>query len=145
MFSIYFQNTILGWTQSVSCSRRRNDNQVQQNDDNFQVERQIAHEIMETVNRLQLPFTLDQLTEGRGNCFPMSIIQQCRRPEIHQQLKSVLKMLLKIKSGHSALRYNVRKFIIKSEHPRITELRQQGKWQQHIENSCTIFVQNCKL
>ena len=34
-------------------------------------------------------------------------------------------MLLKIKSGHSALRYNVRKFIIKSEHPRITEFRQQ--------------------
>ena len=34
-------------------------------------------------------------------------------------------MLLKIKSGHSALRYNVRKFIIKSDHPRITEFRRQ--------------------
>ena len=136
---------VLGWTKSISTSRRRNDNDEQQHDDNFHIERKIAHEIMETVERLHLPLKLDQLTEGRGNCFPMSIIQQCHRPEVHQQLKLIPKMMLKSKLAHSALRYNVRKFIIKSEHPRITEFRQQGKWQQHIENSCTIFVQNCKL
>ena len=43
-------------------------------------------------------------------------------------------MLLKIKSGHSALRYNVRKFIIKSEHPRITEFRRQYEETDGIVN-----------
>ena len=70
---------------------------------NFQIERNIANEIMETVHRLQLPFRLDQLTEGRGNCFPISIMQQCQRPEIFSQLKSIPKMLVKHKLGHSGL------------------------------------------
>ena len=116
---------VLGWTKSISASRRRNDSQELQQVDHFQIERKIAHEIMETVERLQLPLKLDQLTEGRGNCFPMAIMQQCRRPEIQKQLKSIPKMLLKIKTGHSALRFNVRKFIIKPEHPRIHEFRRQ--------------------
>ena len=30
----------------------------------------IAHEIMKAVRRLQLPLKLDEITEGRGNCFP---------------------------------------------------------------------------
>ena len=99
---IHSEKVVLGWTKSISASRRRNDSQEQQQDDNFQIERKIAHEIMETVERLQLPLKLDQLTEGRGNCFPMAIIQQCHRPEIRQQLKPIPKMLLKIQSAHSA-------------------------------------------
>ena len=95
---------VFGWTKSISASRRRNDSQELQQVDNFQIERKIAHEIMDTVERLQLPLKLDQLTEGRRNCFPMAIMQQCRRPEIRKQLKSIPKMLLKIKTGHSALR-----------------------------------------
>jgi hypothetical protein len=35
---------------------------------------------METVHSHQLPLKLDQLTEGLGNCFPLVVIQQCRRP-----------------------------------------------------------------
>ena len=65
--------------------------ELQHHDDNFQIERKIAHEIMETVKRLQLPLKLDQLTEGRGNCIQMSIIQQYHRPEICQQLKPIPK------------------------------------------------------
>ena len=123
-FSI-LKKTVLGWTKSVSTSRRRNDNPEQQLEDNFHIERKIAHEIMETVERLQLPLKLDQLTEGRGNCFPMAIIQQCHRPEIRQQLKPIPKMLLKSQTAHSALRFNVKRFIIKSEHPRIHQFRRQ--------------------
>ena len=52
----------------------------------LQTERQIAEEIMNTIHRLQLPFKLDQLTEGLGNCFPIAIIQQLRRPEISSEL-----------------------------------------------------------
>ena len=120
---------IKGWTKSISTSRRRHEDlQIdgQEQGDNFQIERQIANEIMENVNRLELPLKLDQLTEGKGNCFPMSILQQCHRPEIKQQLKPIPKMLLKLGSGgHSALRYNVRRFIINSDHPRIQEFRRQ--------------------
>ena len=41
-------------------------------------ELRIAHEIMKTVRRLQLPLQLDEITEGRGNCFPLSVLAQCR-------------------------------------------------------------------
>ena len=77
----------------MSVARRRAEEQ--QYDDNLKVERMIADEIMETVNRLQLPFKLDQLTEGRGNCFPIAVIQQCQRQEINKQLKLVTKMIVK--------------------------------------------------
>ena len=60
----------------------------------LQTEAKIANEIMKTVQALGLPLKLDQLTEGLGNCFPISIIQQCRRPEIFNQLKIVMKMIL---------------------------------------------------
>ena len=83
---------------------------------------------METVHRLQLPLKLDQLTEGRGNCFPIAILQQCRRPEIYQQLKSVPKMLVRtLKTGprHKALRYSVINFIKTSDHPRIHQFKLQ--------------------
>ena len=104
---------------------------------NFQIERNIANEIMETVNRLQLPFRLDQLTEGRGNCFPISIMQQCRRPEIFSQLKSIPKMLVKHRAGHSALRYNIKQFIMKSKHPRIARFRAQYEETDGIVNQET--------
>ena len=42
----------------------------------------IAQEIMKTVRRHELPLRLDEITKGRGNCFPLSILAQCRRPEI---------------------------------------------------------------
>ena len=77
----------------MNTTRRRAE--VLQYDDNLQIERRIADEIMETVNRVQLPLILDQLTEGRGNCFPIAILQQCRRPEINQQLKPIPKMLVR--------------------------------------------------
>ena len=53
----------------------------------FHIEQKIADEIMATIISLQLPFKLDQLTEGLGNCFPMAIIQQLRKPEIRSQLR----------------------------------------------------------
>ena len=110
----------------MNTTRRRAE--VLQYDDNLQIERRIADEIMETVNRLQLPLILDQLTEGRGNCFPIAILQQCRRPEINQQLKPVPKMLLRtLRTGprHKALRYSVMNFIKTSEHPRIHQFKLQ--------------------
>ena len=107
------------------------------NEENFQIERQIANEIMETVQRLQLPLKLDQLTEGRGNCFPISIMQQCRRPEIFSQLKSIPKMLVRHKTGYAALRYNVKQFMVKSNHPQVARFRAQYEETDGISNGET--------
>ena len=80
---------------------------------------------MNTVNRLQLPFKLDELTEGLGNCFPMAIIQQLRRPEISSQLRTATRRLVKNATGHTQLRQNVHQFMIKSKSPRIVALKLQ--------------------
>ena len=80
---------------------------------------------METVHRLQLPFKLDELTEGLGNCFPMAIIQQLRRPEILNQLRPATRRLVRYETGHTQLRQNVYEFIMKSKSPRVAALRLQ--------------------
>ena len=64
---IYSYQNMLGRTEASSKVKFRvpsqNDDQFQLLD-KFQIERSIANEIMATVHRLQLPFKLDQLTEG---------------------------------------------------------------------------------
>ena len=96
-----------------------------ENDDKFKTERRIADEIMAKVLELQLPFKLDQPTEGLGNCFPISIIQQLQRPEIFSQLRPSVQRLAKSYSGHKLLRQSVQAFIMKSRHPRVAAFRQQ--------------------
>ena len=70
-------------------------------------------------SQITITFKLDQLTEGHGNCFPISIIQQCKRPEIYSQLRTIPKRLVKDKTGYSTLRHHVRQFISKSKHPNV--------------------------
>ena len=94
-----------------------------QNEEKYQIERIIANEILATIHRLQLPLKLDQLTDGKGNCFPIAIIQQLRRPEIFSQLRPKPKRLVQQRNGHSTLRSDVKQFIMKSRIPKITELR----------------------
>ena len=94
-------------------------------EDKFQIERKIANEIMETIHRLQLPFKLDQLTEGLGNCFTIAIIQQMRRPEIFSQLRPAPKRLVNHQTGHSLLRQSVYQFIMKSRSPRVVSFKKQ--------------------
>ena len=81
----------------------------------YDTEERIANEIMQTVNTLGLPFKLDQLTEGQGNCFPIAILQQMKRPEIFSQLKLGEKMMLKARSPVKILRLNVKRLITISE------------------------------
>ena len=99
-----------------------------QNEVKYQIERSIANEIMNTIHRLQLPLKLDQLTEGQGNCFPIAIIQQLRRPEIFSQLRPKPKRLPQHKNGHATLRSDVLQFIMKSKVPRIAEF--QAKYEE---------------
>jgi hypothetical protein len=76
----------------------------------------IAHEIMKAVRRL--PLELDEITEGRGNCFPLSVLAQCRRQEIFQNLTTQIKGLIQ-QGDPTILRRAVHSFIMKSRHPTI--------------------------
>ena len=102
---------------------------------------------METVHRLELPLELDQLTEGQGNCFPISIIQQCHRPEILTYLRPRAKQMVRLRNGHSTLRQNVMEFMMKSKTLRVQLFKKQfdetdglvnrESWQQYWNRMAT--------
>ena len=89
----------------------------------LRTEGQIANEIMKTVKKLGLPIKLDELTEGLGNCFPIAIIQQCKRPEIFNKLKLLMKMQLRHHKTHTLLRLGVKHFMTKAEHPNVARFK----------------------
>ena len=81
-----------------------------------QDERRIATEIMRTVRRLDLPLKLDTITEGRGNCLPLSILAQCRRSEIFRELNAPLQALV-LRNDPTLLRNAVHSFVTNCRHP----------------------------
>ena len=80
-----------------------------------QTELSIASEIMKTVRRLELPLKLDEITEGRGNCFPLSILAQGRRSEIFSGLSSLTQTIM-LQNDPTQLRREVYKFMNNSRH-----------------------------
>ena len=78
---------------------------------------------MTVVNQLGLPLISDRITEGKGNCFPIAILDQCKRPEILSQLPaSTKKIVYKNKNvGQLQLRMEVKNFIQTSDHPNIIQ------------------------
>ena len=84
----------------------------------------IAHEIMKAVRRLQLPLKLDEITEGRGNCFPLSILAQCRRQEIFQHLNSPIKNLTQ-QGDPTLLRRAIYTFMRNSSHHKVQEYKRR--------------------
>ena len=89
-----------------------------------QIEEKIAREIMEIVEKLQLPFTLDTITEGKGNCFPLAIMAQCRRPEVFQDLSSEIQSIVR-QNNSTLLRLAVRKFMLGMKHKALIDFRRQ--------------------
>jgi hypothetical protein len=84
----------------------------------------IAHEIMKAARRLQLPLKLDEITEGRGNCFPLSVLAQCRRQEIFKDLRSSIRSLIQ-HGDPTLLRREVYKFMTNSRHQTIQEYKRR--------------------
>ena len=74
----------------ASCSKPTT---VENQENTYQIERKIGKEIQDHVRKLGLPFKLDKLTEGQGNCFPIAVIQQCRRPEVMASIPPNIKEL----------------------------------------------------
>jgi hypothetical protein len=91
----------------------------------YHVEKKIGNEILQHVRKLNLPFKLDQLTEGQGNCFPIAIIQQCRRHQVLSSLPSNIQQMVKHENGHSLLRIAVSNFATMSQHPRVQSFKFQ--------------------
>ena len=85
-------------------------------------EQRIAHEILMAVRRLQLPLKLDEITEGRGNCFPLSVLAQCRRLEIFQKLSFHTQNLIQ-QGNPTLLRRAVHLFMENSQSRRIQEYK----------------------
>ena len=77
-------------------------------------EERIAAEIMKTVRRLELPLELDEITEGRGNCFPLSILAQGRRREIFQEMSEPIQRVIQ-ENDPTSLRRAVHKFMSDSK------------------------------
>ena len=80
---------------------------------------------MTVVNKLNLPLITDRITEGKGNCFPIAILDQCKRPEVLSKLPaSTKKIVLKNNNdGQMQLRIAVKKFIKTSDHRNTTQFR----------------------
>ena len=87
-------------------------------------ERRIAHEILKKVKKLNLPLKLDKITEGKGNCFPLAIISQCKRSEIFRQLSEPTQNLI-LCNDPTKLRKAVSSFILNSENPKIQTYRKR--------------------
>ena len=106
--------------------------------DDMNIERKIAEEIMTIVNTRGLPFILDRLTEGRGNCFPIAILDQCKRPEIINELSVSMKTIVKQKRdrGQLQLRHEVEIFIQTSKHPNV------AKFKAEYQNSVALASQD---
>ena len=81
-------------------------------------------EILKTVRRLELPMKLDEITEGKGNCFPLAIIAQCRRPEVFDKLNESLKNLI-YHNDPTLFRQEVHRFMTKTGNPTIQDFKRR--------------------
>ena len=88
----------------------------------LQTEQIIATEIMKKVRRLDLPLKLDEITEGRGNCFPLAILAQGRRIEIKRNLSSSIQNIMQ-QNDPTMLRRAVLTFITKSRNKTIQKYK----------------------
>ena len=106
-------------------------------------ERRIAREIMNTVWKLNLPLKLDEITEGQGNCFPLAILAQCRRPEVFKELNRSIQAQV-YQNDPTLLRLAVQSFMANSNHPTIQEYKRrygevlavidQANWNEYWDN-----------
>ena len=88
------------------------------------IEEKIAKEILQTIKRLNLPYKLDAITQGKGDCFPLAIIAQCKREEIYTKLPQNIQSII-LQDDPTKFRRAVRNFILHSENVNIKNFREQ--------------------
>ena len=93
--------------------------------EDWTVERNIANEILNKLKYLKLPYMLDLLTRGRGDCFLVSVLQQCQRPEIRWRVNPIIQKVA-MEMDQMGLRWQVRNFMLsKRNHPRVIEMKRE--------------------
>ena len=81
----------------------------------------------EAIARTGLPLKLDKRTPAKGNCFPISVVQQCQRPQVKAELERQGKTI----TDYMALRNDVRQFVLeRQDHPRIKEMKENFEQKQ---------------
>ena len=86
--------------------------------------REIGKKIEKKAKDVGQDLKLDNLTRGAGDCFPISILQQLNRNEIHQNLDSKLKEISS-SINHIEFRTKVVAFMLKSKLPHLLSYRKQ--------------------
>ena len=79
-----------------------------------QGEQGLANRIMQGVRRAQLPFKLDTITPGDGNCFSRAVWSQIQRPEIHEDY-----------INYDDIKKRVANFVEKTELPMIRAFKER--------------------
>ena len=88
----------------------------------WECERDLADRIMKYVNKHNLMLKLDKLTRGRGNCYPVAVLQQIRRVDILKSLGQDLRQAA-LTLDHLKLRNIVTDYILSSNDVQINEMR----------------------
>ena len=73
------------------------------------------------------------MTEGQGNCFPIAIVQQCRRPDVIVNLSSKIQQIIKQDKAHSLLRTEVVKFMTTSQNLKIGSFKEE--YEQNVADA----------
>ena len=86
------------------------------------IEQRIANDIMISFRRLHLPLKLDKFTEGKGDCFPLAVLAQCRRTGVFRDLNDYVKSIIN-ENDPTVLRIALKKFMITSSEDAVRKLK----------------------
>ena len=80
----------------------------------------LAQQIEEIIRQTELPFKLDDITVGDGNCFTRAVLQQCQRNPVKNYLRSRMVNL----RNYMELKKNVCQFMMKESNvPMLREFK----------------------
>ena len=80
----------------------------------------LAQQIEETIRQTELPFKMDEITIGDGNCFTRAVLQQCQRNPVKNYLRSRQLNL----GNYMELKKNVCQFMLKESNvPMLREFK----------------------
>ena len=80
-----------------------------------------AKKIKEVIQKLDVMFTMDNLTVADGNCFTFAIFQQLRQPYIYQTLDRNLRMIV---NRMDVLSFKQKVFEFALNSPEVSEKRE---------------------